>query len=472
MPGVSKPTSEADGDSGSDGGRKSKGPMTREEREARYEAARLRILGSAKPTEELAIAKDESRSSSAAGKKKNNGKKQRSNSDDDFQARSAYSTYGPSAYAGNENNGTNPNGAMFSAFNANSSNTYGPSNPYASQEGFNATYGPMMPSDMTQYPWLQPAYQAYSEQSSQGWDQSQQSGYDLSADFQQAMSFQQPGVPNTFSPVSGQPNGSYMGGNFAQGQEHQGWSQQPSFQNPYQVSGNYLGQPPTYDRPTSSSSSQSQPYQYGVLPNQTTIGGKRIPNPNHPIVGSFNRHQQFNPQSQSFIPGQSGAPAQRNFSPMASPNPTSFVAQHGPYSMQRQNSSQSQNSSYSSPRPAQQNNNTRNQGMMHPLPQPVFSPNVPLPQSRGMNAQPNTQQTSSLNSSSISKWGTPASLPAKPPPPADSFDMSKLSPNPRLPAFNPAVAARLPGGGMPFNHMPQMVSMRGSPMSQSPRSGQ
>lgn len=76
-----RPNSEND----SDDDKKKKGPVTREQREAQYEAARLRIMGSAKPGESGEGNKDhqESRSSSVAGKKHK--KKPRADSDDGFE---------------------------------------------------------------------------------------------------------------------------------------------------------------------------------------------------------------------------------------------------------------------------------------------------------------------------------------------------------------------------------------------------
>lgn len=65
--------------------KKNKAPVTREQREAQYEAARLRIMGSAKPGDPSEAQKEpqESRSSSVAGKKHK--KKPRADSDDGFE---------------------------------------------------------------------------------------------------------------------------------------------------------------------------------------------------------------------------------------------------------------------------------------------------------------------------------------------------------------------------------------------------
>lgn len=455
--------SEADGDSGSDGGRKSQGPLTREEREARYEAARLRILGSARPAEEAEAPKlkDESRSSSAAGKKKN-GKKQRSNSDDGFDLRSAYSTYPNGTAVANVPSGENANTQFYSPYN-NGMPTFGQQNTFANPATYNAAYGQALAPDMSAYPWLQPQYPNYQDQNSQSWDQHQQ-GYDLSSDFQ-SMSLQQQGYPGPNVTMNAPQNTGYYGGAHQNQQLPQAWSQQGQMQSPYQASASTQSQSP-YDRPNSvqSQGQYQQPYPYGVLPSQIGMTGKRMGNPNHPIPGSFNRNGSFNPQSQSFIPGQPSGNSQRTFgSPVPSPNPNGYGGPQMSYQMQRQGSSQSQASSYSSPlpdRPQPQVQNMSvlrgsNQGMTHPLPQPVFSPYVPLPQPRPSNG---VQNSPGNQASSIAKWGTPASLPAKPPPPAGSFDMSKLQPSSRLPAFNPAMTSRLPTApnGGPFNGLPQM----------------
>src|SRR6201999_4531443 len=78
--GPSKTTSEAGGDSGSDGGQgtsndsKSKAAQSMEERQARYREARLRIFGTSEESELPTTPdpqEDISRSSSTSGKKRN-----------------------------------------------------------------------------------------------------------------------------------------------------------------------------------------------------------------------------------------------------------------------------------------------------------------------------------------------------------------------------------------------------------------
>lgn len=74
--------------------KKNKAPVSREQREAQYEAARLRIMGSAKPSDSSEAQKEqqESRSSSVAGKKHK--KKPRADSDDGFEVSILFRPFG------------------------------------------------------------------------------------------------------------------------------------------------------------------------------------------------------------------------------------------------------------------------------------------------------------------------------------------------------------------------------------------
>lgn len=463
--GISKPGSDASGD-GADSDKNK--PMTREQREQRYEEARLRILGSAKPTDDTSSIKDkdESRSSSAAGKKKT--KKPRSNSDDDFEARSAYSTFTTPQNGASEGN----NMVYYPAFPGAAQGApgmYGPQTG-AAQNSYNAVYGPMTPSQVTPYPWLQQGYSGYNEQN----QQTQHGVNDLSADLQ-AMSFQaQPGP--TPPPSSAGP---YNYNNpQTQQQQHSSWPQAMPYQTGYPGSPNYGGQ--FSNRPPSSAShgSATHGYPYGGPLNQMQVPDGYMGYPNQAMAGAFNRAS-FNPQSQAFIPGY-----QPHYNAAMSPHNnmgfgSSFPA---PPALQRQNSTQSQASSYGG-----QGNNQTGSRPTHPLPQPVFSPHVPMPfpnsqRQGGPPSRPGTNPTenkaaaiNTTNSapSTIAKWGTPASLPAKPPPPAagNSFDMSRMSQGQANSAgFSPGVTGRLPSvGGQGFHPLPPMMALRGGV---PPRSGQ
>ena len=418
----SKTTSEND-ESGNDDEKRTKAPTTREEREARYEAARKRIMGSAKPLEspEQTLDQDISRSSSAAGKKGTR-RKQRSDSDDDFEARSAFSAY----YPGNFSAGA-PTPPSFGFANPDSQSSQFPTNPYGPQApaGSYQQYG--VPGSSH---WPNHGFHANNGQ--QNWMPGQQQPYSLSNDFQRTMSFQPP-VGNHAPNMQPTYNTPYAPP-FPQPQQAP-WPPQHSYMP------NYASQPgqtygpvyPAGNHPVPNALQDGQTYAYGQLPSQTFPG--RPPSKlEHPLPGSY-KSKHFNPQSQAFVPAHGGTAGSPFPSPAAPMGSVPYGAGYGmPGPLQRQNSTPSQNAAFGSPRgPAQP--------MMHPLPQPVFprqaSPNVPLPPkpdgtpswpgdrhnsvSSVTNGMPNQNQ----HQSSIAKWGAPASLPAKPPPPAELMDAAK-----------------------------------------------
>ncbi|KAK7527460.1 uncharacterized protein IWZ02DRAFT_371523 [Phyllosticta citriasiana] len=378
--GPSKTASEVGGDSGSDAGQ---GPrkLTREEREAKYKEARQRIFGSAEDGDLGDLAKDNegkdmSRSSSAAGRK--NKKKQRNNDDDGFEARSQFSPYFPPQYGGpGYSNGAQP---MY----------YGPMNGMAPQTNANPTVSspfqgqtgfPVMVQQEAQhqYSWQLPQFASPPTGSINPapFGPPMPVNYDISSDFQQRMSFQ-PNNPKLTPRMSSAPLAGHPDGYRPQSQGvSQPWSQ-VNAQMPYQFSQGFN------DRPMSA----GQNYPYGQLPNPS-FGNNRN---QHPLPGSFNR-QQFNPQSQafvpSFVPGMRGAP---------------------PYNMPAQSpqmGSPQFNTVRQPPNPALMKPGNPNQGISHPLPQPVSAAPMPSAKPASMGGQ-----------SSIAKWGTPSHLPPKPPPPA------------------------------------------------------
>jgi hypothetical protein len=444
-----------------DSGDEKKRPVTREEREARYEAARLRIMGSAKPTEsETSKEKDESRSSSAAGKRSK--KKQRDNSDDGFEARSAYSSYfapsfssagytsQPLAYQ----NPQSTNGAQFV------------STPYAIQD---------MPS-ASQYSGLQTTGAQWGVSPYPGSDGSQSwypgpQPYDLSKNFNQAMSLQNSQIadPQQRAAHSLYPQG-YT-------QQSHGvasvWPQQPQNFTASQSPSTSFGPQQTFSERGQISSytsqqhhhhhHQQQNYPFGQLPSQNL--GRAPSALEHPLPGSW-KSPHFNPQSQTFVPGPpTNNPTLSPFTPQRQAASTSNNLSQGmPYPQERQMSSHSQGSSFGSPHHGMHSAGgprMPSQPLTHPLPQPVFprqpSPNVPLPpkpmsghqmQFEHARQSPSNIHQMSPQSSSIAKWGAPASLPAKPPPSVEPFDASRFTPSQRTPSFNTAAAARLPGGGL------------------------
>lgn len=454
--GLSKSTSE-NGESGNDeDGRK--GPVTREEREARYRAARLRIMGSDKPIEngeEDAKLKDDSRSSSAAAKKKP--KKQRTNSEEGFEGRSAYTPY----YTNTADK------TLYPAIADSSTPQYASPSVMQGPESFAPSYGQMTPQDMNNNPWF--AQGLPSTATGPAWPQMLQPGYDLSAGFQQAMSFQGPNMSEqtTMSPM-GQYSSSFPQQPYGQ---QQAWPT-PSYPVSYPPAESAFSPlTPSYGlsvRP-SSSSSQTQPsqsYLYGQLPSQAYPGSAHSRNPEHPLPGSFNR-QHFNPQSQAFVPGQASPNGVRPYAPQGMPSGNApFGNAFQVPTLSRQSSSHSQPAAFGPPHPLPQNPGTPrfgNQGLVHQpvsqgvLQQPPASAQLP-PKPQPSPQNPGHQQSafggmqsqaSSQTGSTISKWAAPASLPAKPPPSAEPFAQ-------RVPSFtNSAAAARVPNGGMPsFNGLP------------------
>ncbi|KAJ4378211.1 hypothetical protein N0V86_005911 [Didymella sp. IMI 355093] len=413
----SKTASEVDGSDGSNDG-KDKAALTREEREARYREARQRIFGAeseesaaaegTESTEDKEKDKDMSRSSSASGKKKS--KKQRNYDDDDFQARSHFNVYYPQQYAS----------PGYTAENAVYYNGYSGAAPHAQYVGSPSTaYSnpyPVMgsPDTQSQFGWSgqqfppqngSPMYQNYGQM---------QPAYDLSADFQRGMSFQSPVMPSQVTPkMASTPMAQYQEP-FQQTQHMpatQGWPQMNQ-QTPYA-----MGQAP-YGAPNSRpmSAPQPQPYAYGQFPPNPYNGQ---PNRNqHPVPGSWNR-QQFNPQSQAFIPGGRNMPFQMQPNMGQGPPPMNG---YGGFQMQGQPSMANQ--------------------MPRMSPSAGSTPSFGSPQSihgngsASMNriASQTGEQTSSRipsGASSIAKYGTPSHLPPKPPaphqPPAPKFDLSSLN---------------------------------------------
>lgn len=454
---ASKATSE-NGESGNDDDKKSKVPASREEREARYEAARRRIMGSAKAPEspEEVIEVDNSRSSSAAGKKTNR-KKQRADSDDDFEARSAYSAYYPAAFS---SGGPTPTSYAFPSVVDSQTGQM----PPPSYGGYDTTRQYQQQGPAAMQTWQNQGFQA---PSTSGWMQNQPPNYDLSSEFQRSMAFQptpnpsqSPNMQHAFHPAYNQQYGAVQ----------QAWPQQTNYMSGYPQPGpNYMQG--YASRPPRSNQFQEPPtYQFGQLPSQTFPG--RPPSKlEHPLPGSY-KSKHFNPQSQAFIPAQPSGTSMPPFSPQSAhvPSPVhgggydahSPLQTHSPMPSQRPAFGQNQVAA-----PAAGATRIQNQPMTHPLPQPVFprqpSPNMPLPPkpegtpprpgdlSANVSVFPN--QIVGQSQSSIAKWGTPASLPAKPPPSAEPFDPTKFAQNQR----QASVPGRMASGVPSFGSMPPMA---------------
>lgn len=433
--GPSKTTSEAGGGSGSDGGEgneKEKSALTREEREARYREARQRIFGNSEAEEgdssealNSGEEKDISRSSSASGKKKP--KKQRNYDDDGFEARSRYTTFYPQQYA--MSTFTGDNGPYYGGY-------PGPmqTQQYPGMNGngsppppFNGGYPMMMPQDaQPSYGWTGQAYPASNGPMAYPAYPNMPNGYDMSSDFQRSMqSFQSAGMPSQVTPkMANVPMASYQETYQPQPQPmamNPAWppmNPQPSYpmaqpQYAHNTPGNRPMSAPIQHPPTNT-------YAYGAFPT-SPYGGK--PNRNqHPIPGSFNR-QQFNPQSQAFVPGGRNGPfpMQPNMSAMP-PQPmngygnfqmptTPQMSSPMPNQMPRPSPPVAYQQTFGSPRGGQH---------VHPASLQSSSSQTPQIASSQLAIAPTSGSSSSAvpAQSSIAKWGTPSHLPPKPPPPA------------------------------------------------------
>ncbi|QDS76435.1 hypothetical protein FKW77_004390 [Venturia effusa] len=444
--GHSKAASEAGGDGNSDGagtpgGSKNKTALTREEREKQYAEVRLRIFGNNDP--DAADANKDvgevSRSSSASGKQKNKNKSKRQNSDsdDDFKPRSQYPGYYPPQQAQvYPAAGPHYDGSVFYP-------QYGgviggpPGYPMQQQN----TSPPMMygpgfsPIDQTgQFVYPQP--QQYPGGTPNGMPipgcgQPTPGAYDMSAHFQQGMqSFQNSMQGTKVSSPSYTPP--------YQVQPQQTWQSGPQYDGAYQYS--QQGFPPTFS-PQRPMSTQSQPsnqpqYSHGQDPSHGFQNGNRTPRTTqHPAPGSYMRPQ-FNPQTQAFVPGGGHGMQQQMMQGMndmttyrSMQMPTFNPTLRGPGPLPHSNSSTSNPSAYSSPRnhPAvpmgmpsyssgsvsqgpNSNGGQTQQQLAHPLPQPPANP-----------------------PSLLAKWGTPAHLPAKPPPPQNEHPHKFIEINRGLP---------------------------------------
>lgn len=440
--GPSKATSEVGGGSGSDGGNegnegetKEKSTLTREEREARYREARQRIFGSAEPTEGDSTDaipsvedKDVSRSSSTSGKKKT--KKQR-NYDDDFEARSSsrFSPFHSQQYSMSGFGGEQP---VYYGYAAQPPNQQFPGIG-APSSNYGGGYPIMAPQDpQSQFGWANQQYATANNGMGYPVYNPAQNGYDLTGDFQR-MGMQSPTLQSQVTPkmanapVAQEPFQS-------QNMPMNGWS--PMAQRTYAgVQAPFTPNGPG-NRPMTAPM-QGPPqcqYPYGQLPASPYNG---IPNRNqHPVPGSFNR-QQFNPQSQAFVPGGRNAPFQMQgqMSPLATQGMNGY--NHGyPMGGPTQSPGSMHNSSP-----------TVSQGQIpgYGSPQNMHMQSPSNVKSSGPNAMPMSPGSSQGNSS-IAKWGTPSHLPPRPPAPQQQGNKFTLSGNGAFPALPSSLPPRAPSG--------------------------
>jgi SUZ domain-containing RNA-binding protein len=416
--GPSAAASEVDGDNGmmdpspgpgSDS--KARTALTREEREAKYAEVRERIFGKVEEggeTNDTGVLSDDnedSRASSTTGKKKTINK-QRNLSNDDFEPRSQF--YGSNPVSNGYSNDqfyyqTYPTAHQHSPYpmqqaNGNPSMSYVPGYP---------TPGPV--DSQPQY-WQNSQYQMQPPVVNMGnYPQLQNTAYDLSSHFNASMQSFQAAPPNGHFPGK---IPSPMMSPYPQQPPPSQWTQ-PSYEHNYQYPRPGYSSAGAADRAVPPSSAMMQPqvqYPYGQYP-------MAPPNPMAPksfIPGNQHRPQ-FNPQIQSFVPG---GPSQRSMG--MQPNVTAYGPPAGvSLPMQPMN------------RPAVAQNQPDNR---HPSSQRPAATSTPIPNTAAQNVVMNQDASTATppNSSSsppstsvgakpvleiTAKWGTPAHLPPKPPPP-------------------------------------------------------
>ncbi len=380
---------------------KDKSAMTREEREAKYKETRDRIFGPESENADSSEAVNEVSRTSSRNEKK---KKKHKNNDDGFTARSQYNVYYPSMPFSSTNYEQNGDSAAYYS-------------PYAMQPQATLPQNGFMGAAILQQGFQQGFQQGYQSLGNPQAFQSAMTGNSMmnGYEMQNPVGYQQ--LPQNYytqtqqglsmgigqqSPAMSSPALS-SSGQFPGPQppmSDQQWTQnnyaypfqQPRDQQQYAS--------PQLQNQTAMAGMQSVPYQFGQLPMQPGLHGAKA---QHPLPGSY-KSQSFNPQTRAFVPHGGSVPPQ----PMhqgTSPNPA----------MSR------------SPAMSYQNGNQYTGYNSQQVPFYPQMASMPVPSTYNFGHEPKTHGTrkSSAHSnatqspvqSSLSKWGTPAHLPPKPPPP-------------------------------------------------------
>ncbi|KAL8778152.1 MAG: hypothetical protein Q9213_007541 [Squamulea squamosa] len=378
---------------------KDKVTMTREEREAKYKEARDRIFNENNDSSTVNEAvQGNSRTSSANGRRKS--RKQRNN-DDGFEARSHFTAYYPALqYSGPTFDQTPASTAYFNLCVTQQYPSLGEPSPahpamYSSEYGSNYHSTPSTPGypvPMQQYPMANvPPMNGFSNmQSFPGYMQPVPQQY-----YQQPQSSP---IAGQHSPVMSSPainNNNQLSRPQSQAADQQ-WGQM-IYNYPYQYSGGHQQFPASqHQMPDPTPSQQAIPYQYGQLPYQPHLSGSRNA---HPLPGSYNRQQTFNPQTRSFVPG-AGLQPSPNGNTLQDPSASNRFP----------------GTPTSNPGPPY----TVSHGTTRLPPTLQFGSFGPASESRSQPSR-KTQSKSDENQpptkSTLAKWGTPANLPPKPPPP-------------------------------------------------------
>lgn len=380
---------------------KDRAAMTREEREAKYKETRDRIFKGFEDGEntDAATSNDAglgiSRTSSTNGKRR--ARKQR-NADDGFEARSHYTAYYPAMqYAGPSFEQTPASPAYWNPGMSQHYPTLGdPSGMAASM--YPPPFGPgyqTMPNP--------PAYTVPAQQypmtpspTANGFNNMPPfPGYMQQMAYQYYQQPQPSPALGHHSPVLSSPalsSSAQISRPQSQTSEPQ-WPYPYPYQQPASQQQFYTPQnPPQNPMPPL----QTVPYQYGQLPCPPNLPGSRNA---HPLPGSYNRQQAFNPQIRSFVPSSTSQP--------------SFLG-----NMSQDASLSTQFSSTPGSAPCLPHNVPSNPAMHMPsIPQfgsfaPSSEPN-PLPSRMSQNK---SNENQAPVKSTLAKWGTPANLPPKPPP--------------------------------------------------------
>ena len=380
---------------------KDKSSMTREEREAKYKETRDRIFKGFEDTEtsEVVTGNDTpnevSRTSSTTGKKK----KKPKHNDDGFEARSQFNAYYPPVQY---------SGATYDQA-ANPSTFF---NPYMPQQ-HNPPMHPVLPQGYNQsfLPAQQPqTYQMPTQHASMTNGNSpyaqQNPGPSLMPYVQQMpgqyyQSLQQTHMVEPSSAISSPVLGNSIHLSRPQSQmSDQNWSPN-NYPNPYQMFGvpqpAYQQQhPPMIQGNPSTIGMPMMTYPFGQLPFQPAMQGGRS---QHPLPGSYNR-QSFNPQTQAFVPSNS-----------LGPQAAGFVNRPG----YPQGNSPRANPQVGNGILFGQNQSTYAQVPHTPQPGQFLPPYI-SPSYAARRSTSQTPRSQSPGQSTLSKWGTPATLPPKPPP--------------------------------------------------------
>lgn len=440
---------------------KDKSSLTREEREARYREKREELFGpqSENPDSPEEV-KEVSRASSRNEKKK---KSKHKRDDDDFEARSQFNAYYPTVpYTVNPYDQAAAS-AFYSAYGippGNTPNQPGMQGTGILEQGYNQhSYQPLQnaqgyPAVLGQSPMMntfngQPT-QGYQQQNPQSYNQQTPTQYyaQLHQGMGAGLGQQSPAMssPSMHNSQLSRPQSQMSDQQWSQNGYANGY-QQPQQQQQY-----YPPAPPSVS------------YPYGQLPYQPGFQNKAA----HPLPGSYNRSA-FNPASRTFVPGGVSLPQQSSSGPKhgqmpqsqgygINSNPTAMRTPPIPYpNGYPQQPFDPQAQSYPQPSSYSQ------------LPQ-MLGPYNPNPGLQDQNPKPNVQSSSNNNrkassqtqhpgsrsnnspvqQSSLSKWGTPAHLPPKPPP-VDTPSLPEAQHSlPMNNQFGVNVQAQVVNGGQPM----------------------